>query len=64
VLLKNNARSVAKKQQLPCFGETKMVEAEGVAVEPKKTKIRLWLCVLLTRSCLLPFLLGFLMSGG
>jgi hypothetical protein len=64
VLLKNNARSVAKKQQLPCFGETKMVEAEGVAVEPKKTKMRLWLSVLLTRSWLLLFFLGFLMSGG
>ena len=41
-----------------------MLKAGGVAVQPKKTKIRLWLCALLTRSCLLPFLLGFLMSGG
>jgi hypothetical protein len=41
-----------------------MVEAEGVAVEPKKTKMRLWLSVLLTRSWLLLFFLGFLMSGG
>ena len=41
-----------------------MLKEEGVAIEPKKTKIRLWLYALLTRSCLLPFLLGFLMSGG